>query len=184
MTLDASLGEIQAHAEATLDDLFVPQSLAATVEASGPGLSAVELLSGVEGLPRGPFAIRGRARWSRGGVAEFEQVAGSWVYRKDLGEVFDQRMNDEAEVKEMRDRLAGRLSERFDVPRVSFKKGMKMNYQVVRDKRGLLATVAIGFSVSPKGKTVRTGRYIERYRYEKGAWSLRGKGSLQERMRK
>ena len=115
--------------------------------------------------------------------AEFKKKAGKWIFVKDLAKEFGRMVQDKAHVKEMMDRLAEKLSERYKVPEVGFRKGIKVNYQIVRDDRGLLGTVGVGFGVTPPGKTERTGRFIERYRYKEGAWTRQGKGSLLEKMR-
>jgi hypothetical protein len=62
--LHASLGEITAKAEGTVDSIGSPEAIDVSVDVSGPDVSAIGELAGVGDLPTKPFSISGRVQWA------------------------------------------------------------------------------------------------------------------------
>jgi hypothetical protein len=63
VTLDGTLGQVSITASGFTDALFRPDILDLEVRASGPDVSAVAALVGIEGAARSPFAVSGHLRW-------------------------------------------------------------------------------------------------------------------------
>ncbi len=62
--LRASLGEMHATADGTVDSIGSPEAIDVSVNASGPDVSAIGELAGVDDLPAKPFSISGRVQWA------------------------------------------------------------------------------------------------------------------------
>jgi uncharacterized protein involved in outer membrane biogenesis len=62
--VDATVGEMRADVNGTVDSLTHPGDLDLTVDASGPNIATLGALTGVEDLPAKPFAVSGRVQWA------------------------------------------------------------------------------------------------------------------------
>ncbi len=61
--MDISAGGLGAEIEGTVDSLIAPGMLDVMVQASGPDVATVGILTGIEGLPAEPFTVSGHIRW-------------------------------------------------------------------------------------------------------------------------
>jgi uncharacterized protein involved in outer membrane biogenesis len=63
INVDGTLGQVSIAASGVTDALFDPGILDLEVRASGPDVSAVAALAGLEGAARKPFSVSGHVRW-------------------------------------------------------------------------------------------------------------------------
>jgi uncharacterized protein involved in outer membrane biogenesis len=62
--VDASIGEMNANLNGTVDSLTDPGRLDVTVDASGPDVTRIGEIVGIDDLPTKPFNVSGRVRWA------------------------------------------------------------------------------------------------------------------------
>jgi hypothetical protein len=104
----------------------------------------------------------------------FEKRDGTWRYSKDLNKEFVEGMADPGLHREVGERLGRRLSQRTG-GNVRVREGMEYQYALERDEKGLVGTMTLLFAYPDSGLR---GRYVERFRREKGRWESQGLGSL------
>lgn len=103
----------------------------------------------------------------------FEKKDGAWRFSKDLGKDFAETLQKPDVVQAVSGRLGKRLQDRFGGDG-SIRAGLNYEYDVARDADGLLGRVTLQFAYGGG----RSGRYVERFRFENGAWTSQGTGSI------
>ncbi len=63
LVAEASLGDMTAQVDGTVDSLLAAADLDLTVAASGPDVARIGVVAGLEGLPDDPFTVSGRIHW-------------------------------------------------------------------------------------------------------------------------
>lgn len=106
--------------------------------------------------------------------AEFANVHGDWVVRKELLGDFVLAMRDPEVEKQVLERFAQRLAQRFKVETVKVPPGLKTEITLGRDENGVAGHYLVASDV---------GRYMEIFRYMDGRWTSEGTGRFFERVR-
>lgn len=108
---------------------------------------------------------------------EFEKKDGRWSFARDLTREFDRAMADPAVQKQTLQNLGQRVSARLKA-NVTFKEGLRFEYQLFRDERGLVGVCTVDFVYPKVADQQRRGRYAENFRWKDGAWTSEGPGTL------
>lgn len=102
----------------------------------------------------------------------------AWRFDRDLSLDFAQRMQDPVSTREILERMARRVSQRFN-SNVDVPSGLRYAYRVYRDAKGVTGEVAVVFDYpkSAEGKSM-AGRYVETFVWSAGRWDSQGAGAL------
>ena len=108
----------------------------------------------------------------------FARRDGAWAFDRELSGDFARRMREPAPVREILERLARRVSQRFNT-NVDLPPDLRYAFRVFRDPKGVMGEVAVlfGYPKSADGKQMR-GRYVETFLWKDARWESQGIGAL------